>query len=106
VAYTNLSFDHPDGIYDSGDGTNRLFVADQMGVIYVFENQENVTAANVFLDIKDRVHLGAFLGLAFDPNFPEIGHFYVNYLADNPLRTIIAQPEIAPTKPTETAKKS
>ena len=52
VAFPNLSFDHPDGIYNSGDGTNRLFVVGQMGVIYVFENRRNVTAANIFLDIR------------------------------------------------------
>lgn len=98
-AFPNLSFDHPDGIYDSGDGTNRLFVVSQMGVIYVFENQKNTTAVNVFLDIRDQVHLGALLGIAFDPNFAENGQFYVNYLANNPLRTIIAQWSVNPNSP-------
>ena len=106
VAFPNLSFDHPVGIYDSRDGTNRLFVVGQMGLTYVFENQKNVTAANVFLDIRDRVHLGAFLGLAFDPNFAENGHFYVNFLADNPLRTIIAQWSVNPNSPDEADRNS
>ena len=106
VAFPNLSFDHPVGIYDSRDGTNRLFVVGQMGVTYVFENQKNVSAAKVFLDIRDRVHLGAFLGLAFDPNFEENGHFFVNYLADNPLRTIIAQWSVNPNSPDEADRNS
>ena len=106
VAFPSLSFDHPVGIYHSGDGTNRLFVIGQMGLIYVFENQRSVTAANILLDIRDRVHLGAFLGLAFHPNFAKNGHFYVNYLADNPLRTIIAQWSILPNKPNEADKNS
>ena len=72
-----------------------------MGIIYVFENRRNATEANIFLDIRDRVHLGAFLGLAFDPRFTENGHFYVNYLADNPLRTIIAQWSVLPNNPNE-----
>ena len=55
--------------------------------------------ANIFLDIRNRVHLGAFLGLAFDPNFAKNGYFYVNYLADNPLRTIIAQWSVLPNNP-------
>ena len=42
VAFPNLSFDYPVGIYSSGDGTNRLFVIGQMGLIYVFENSKNV----------------------------------------------------------------
>ena len=106
VAFPSLSFDHPVGIYHSGDGTNRLFVIGQMGLIYVFGNRRSVTAANIFLDIHDRVHLGAFLGLAFHPNFAKNGHFYVNYLADNPLRTIIAQWSILPNKPNEADKNS
>jgi glucose/arabinose dehydrogenase len=90
-AFPNLSFDHPDGVCSSGDGTSRLFVVGQMGIIYVFENRRNATEANIFLDIRDRVHSGAFLGLTFDPNFTDNGYFYVNYVADNPLRTIISQ---------------
>ncbi len=106
VAFPSLSFDYPVGIYDSGDGSNRFFVVGQMGFIYVFENRRNTTEANVFLDISDRVHLGAFLGLAFHPNFAENGLFYVHYLADNPLRTIIAQWSILPNKPNEAEKNS
>jgi glucose/arabinose dehydrogenase len=101
IAFPNLSFDHPDGIYFSGDGTNRLFVVGQMGLIYAFENRRNATETNIFLDIRDKVHLGAFLGLAFNPHFAENGYFYVNYLADNPLRTIIAQWSVLPNNPNQ-----
>ncbi|MGE5574873.1 MAG: PQQ-dependent sugar dehydrogenase [Ignavibacteria bacterium] len=106
VAFPSLWFDHPVGIYDSGDGTNRLFVVGQLGIIYVFENKRSVTEMNVFLDMRNRVHLGAFLGLAFDPNFAENGHFYVNYLMDNPLRTVIAQWSVNPNNPNEADKNS
>jgi glucose/arabinose dehydrogenase len=105
-AFPNLYFDHPVGLAAPGDGSNRLFVVGQMGVIYVFENQKNTSAANIFLDIPSQVHLGAFLGLAFDPNFAVNGHFYVNYLADNPLRTIIAQWTTLPNNPNEADKNS
>ena len=106
VAFPNLSFDHPVGITNSGDGTNRLFVVGQLGVIYVFENRRSNSASNIFLDIHDKVHLGALLGLAFHPNFEKNGRFYVNYLADNPLRTIIAQWSTLPNKPNEADKDS
>jgi glucose/arabinose dehydrogenase len=100
-AFPNLSFDHPAGIYNSGDGSNRLFVVGQMGLIYVFENQKNTSTANIFLDIHSQIHLGAFLGLAFDPNYTKNGHFYVNYIADNPLRTIISQWSVSPNNPNQ-----
>lgn len=100
-AFPSLSFDHPVGIYHSGDGTNRFFVVGQMGLVYVFENNRSVTAANIFLDIRDQVHLGAFLGFAFHPNFAKNGYFYVHYLADNPLRTVISQWSVLPSQPNE-----
>jgi len=101
VAFPNLSFDHPDGIYSSGDGSNMFFIVGQMGLIYDFENRRNATETNIFLDIRDQVHLGAFLGLAFNPHFAENRYFYVNYLADNPLRTIIAQWSVLPNNPNQ-----
>ncbi len=104
--FPNLTFDHPDGIYNSADGTNRLFVTGQMGMVYVFNNQRSENTYTIFLDIRNRVHLGAFLGLAFDPRFAENGHFYVNYIADNPLRTIIAQWSVLPNNTNEADKNS
>jgi hypothetical protein len=52
------------------------------------------------------VHLGALLGLAFDPNFAKNGQFYVNYLADKPLRTIIAQWSVNLNSPDEADRNS
>ena len=105
-AFPNLTFDYPDGIYNSADGTNRLFVTGQMGIIFVFNNQRKENTSTIFLDIRDRVHLGAFLGLAFDPLFSENRHFYVNYIADYPLRTIISQWSVLPNNPNEADKNS
>jgi glucose/arabinose dehydrogenase len=94
VAFPSLHFNNPVGIYNAGDGTNRLFVVEQTGVIRVFENLENVTTANVFLDISDRVLSGGelgLLGLAFHPNFKENGCFYVDYTVDAPRRSVISR---------------
>ena len=95
VAFPNLTFDHPVGVYNAGDGSNRIFVVEKKGVIYAFENLEMVTAAAVFLDIRDRVQSEAteegLLGLAFHPHFTDNGFFYVDYTAGNPLRTVISR---------------
>lgn len=94
VAFPNLLFDRPVGLYHAGDGTNRLFVIEQRGVIHVFNNSETATTASVFLDISDRVLFGGeqgLLGMAFHPNFTENGYFYVDYTADNPRRTIVSR---------------
>ncbi|HEY4675204.1 MAG TPA: PQQ-dependent sugar dehydrogenase [Candidatus Bathyarchaeia archaeon] len=94
VAFPNLSFQSPVGIYNAGDGSNRLFVVEQSGVIRVFSNSREVAAANVFLNISDRVLFGGeqgLLGLAFHPNFSDNGYFYVDYVTGNPRRTVIAR---------------
>lgn len=69
----------------ANDGSNRVFVATQHGVIHVFENSDNATETKVFLDISKRVRYNdkqneeGFLGLAFHPKFKENGEFYVFY---------------------------
>ena len=37
-AFPNLSFNNPVDLQHANDGTNRLFVVSQHGLIYVFEN--------------------------------------------------------------------
>ncbi len=94
VAFPNLLFGHPVGIYNAGDGSNRLFVVEQLGVIRVFENSANASVADVFLNISSRVLYGGemgLLGLAFHPNFSANGYFYVDYTVDNPRRTVISR---------------
>lgn len=69
----------------AGDGSNRVFVATQHGVIHVFPNDQAATATKVFLDIRDRVSYSdaqneeGFLGLAFHPKFKTNGEFFVFY---------------------------
>lgn len=69
----------------AGDGSNRVFVATQHGVIHVFANNPNATKSEVFLDLQDRVRYDdnmneeGFLGLAFHPRYKENGELYVFY---------------------------
>ena len=77
-------------ITHANDDSNRLFVADQWGVIYVFNNEDDVTSSRVFLDIQDRVSYSdrqneeGFLGLTFHPDYKDNGEFYVYYTAKDP----------------------
>ena len=77
-AFPNLSFTNPLDLQHPGDGTNRLFVVEQAGVIRVFENTPSVAVASTFLDIQGRITSGGergLLGLAFDPAFATNGFF-------------------------------
>jgi len=109
VAFLNLSFSHPVGLHSVEDGTNRLFLVEQEGTIQVFENIRNVSVTQVFLDIRDLVLFGGeqgLLGLAFHPNFAQNGNFYVDYVANNPRRTVIARFSVSSSNPNQADRNS
>ena len=109
VAFPNLTFNQPDGIFPDPANANRLFVMEQGGVIKVFDNTKNVSHSTVFLDISDRVLYGGeqgLLGLAFHPSFGSNGYFYMDYVADNPRRTVIARYSVMANNPNVADKNS
>lgn len=69
----------------ANDGSNRIFVATQQGVIHVFENDDKATKTKVFLDITSRVRYNdkqneeGFLGFALHPKFKDNGEIFVFY---------------------------
>lgn len=71
----------PIGIANAGDGSGRLFIIEQAGVIRMVENGQ--LSNQSFLNIKDRVGANGsergLLGLTFHPKYKENGYFYVNY---------------------------
>jgi glucose/arabinose dehydrogenase len=83
---TQLQFNHINdkrGIVDisnAGDGSNRVFLVEQLGQILILEKGEIREAP--FLDIRSRVMSGdeqGLLSLAFAPDYPTSGYFYVWY---------------------------
>lgn len=84
-------FVHPLVFTYAPDNSGRMFIADQIGVIYVMAPDGSVDMENPFLDLHDRmVTLTAeydergLLGLAFHPDYANNGRFFVFYSA--PLR--------------------
>ncbi len=66
------------------DGSDRLFITDQIGKIYIIKNNELIQEP--FLDISDKmVELAptyderGLLGLAFHPNYETNGRFFIYY---------------------------
>ena len=94
-AFPNLTFSRPVDLQHPGDGSDRLFVVEQAGVIKVFDNNASTAVAQIFLDIRSRVNDSGneegLLGLAFHPDYKNNGYFYVNYTANPPRRTVIAR---------------
>ncbi len=94
-AFPHLSFQQPIFLTGSGDGTNRIFVAQQNGVISVFPDDSSAGSRTTFLDLSSRLSSSSgeegLLGLAFHPRYGLNGYFYVDYTAPNPLRTVVAR---------------
>jgi len=92
-AFPGLSFAQPVEFSAPGDNSNRIFVVEKAGRIYVIENNPPAGAARLFLDIRDRVDSSAsekgLLGLAFHPDFARNQIFYVNYTDQN--ATVVAR---------------
>jgi glucose/arabinose dehydrogenase len=79
-------FTSPVALIDPADGTPRLFVVDQVGVIWIISEGKRIEKP--FLDLHAHVvELNSFyeerglLGLAFHPDFATNGRFYVSYSA-------------------------
>lgn len=76
----------------AGDGSGRLFIVQQPGVIWVLAAGRLIDAP--FLDVRDRVGSSGseqgLLGLAFAPDYANGGYFFVNY-TDRDGRTIVAR---------------
>ena len=84
-------FTAPTDIQNAGDGSGRLFIVQQNGLIRLLKN--GTVAAAPFLDIRDRTALDGergLLGLAFPPGFAQKQRFYVDYTDLNG-NTVIAQ---------------
>jgi glucose/arabinose dehydrogenase len=102
-AFPNLTFERPVDLQHAGDGTERLFVLEQAGVIRVFSDEPSVTRTETFLDIRERVTRAnneeGLLGLAFHPNYSENGQFFVYYSAVGASRGVLARYQVDPDDP-------
>jgi len=89
----------PVDVADPGDGSGRLFVAEQAGRIRIVH--DGALVDRPFLDITDRIASGGergLLGLAFHPGYPNDPRFFVNY-TDRNGDTVIAAYRVAAGDP-------
>jgi len=90
----------------AGDGSNRIFVPEQRGAIYVLPNDPAMKQAQVFLDIQSRVAYDdktneeGLLGLAFHPKYKENGRFFLYYTNKNkPHQNVVASYRVSKENP-------
>lgn len=86
-AFPNLpDFEYPVELGNAGDGSNRLFMVQQKGKIYVFNNSPDVRTKKIFLDITSKVSqttVTGLFGLAFHPDYENNRYFYLHYVFDS-----------------------
>ena len=83
---------NPVDIQSARDGSNRLFIAQQNGLVRVW--RDGAVAATPFLDIRGRTRPDSecgLLGLAFPPGFAVKRHFYVNYTNAACTQSVVAR---------------
>ncbi len=100
--FPNLTFQRPLELTHANDGSQRLFVVEQRGVIQVFDNKPEVQQSKVFLDIQDVVsRVGneeGLLGLAFDPKYKENGQLFV-YYSTKPRASVVSRFRVSKEDP-------
>ena len=75
---------------NAGDGTNRMFVVQQGGIIKVA--QPGQTTTSNFINVSSKISSGGergLLGLAFHPDFENNSFFFVNYTRTGDGATVI-----------------
>ncbi|MFC1796055.1 PQQ-dependent sugar dehydrogenase [Pseudomonadota bacterium] len=86
LSQLTASLTNPVAIANAGDGSGRLFIVEQEGVIRIYDLETDTLLATPFLDIDNKVDSAGneqgLLGLAFHPAFSSNRKFYVYYTRD------------------------
>ena len=107
-AFPELRIARPIVVTHANDGSNRLFVASQIGKIYCFENKADVTEPNLYLDIEESVRYidkeneEGLLGFAIHPNYKKNRQFFLFYTTtDEPHVCVISRFNVSSTDPSK-----
>jgi glucose/arabinose dehydrogenase len=87
------TFTLPTAVTNAGDGSERLFVVERGGRIWIV-NRDRTVAPTPFLDIASRIVSSGeqgLLGLAFHPRYAETGRFYVTYTRQSDGADVVAE---------------
>jgi hypothetical protein len=96
VPVVSSGLSSPVFVGNAGDGTNRLFIVEQGGVIRVLQPGSSTPTA--FLDVHAKVVAGGeqgLLGLAFHPQYAANGRFFVYYTRAGDGTIVIAEHKVS-----------
>jgi Glucose / Sorbosone dehydrogenase len=98
------SLNAPVDLQSPHDGSGRLFVVEQQGMIRIVSNASLMPTP--FLDIHNQVDFGGekgLLGLAFHLNYSQNRRFFLNYdrVLSGQMQTVIAEFQTSPSNPNQ-----
>ena len=92
VPIVQHAFKKPVFLTHPNDASGQLFIVEQNGKIHIFEKEQLLP--HPFLDVSNLLSTGGergLLGLAFHPNYPQNGRFFINYTRKKDRATVIAE---------------
>ena len=105
-AFPNLRPRRPIIFTHPGDGTNRVFICSQQGVVHMIDNDQDVAKTKTFLDIesrvvyKDKQNEEGLLGMVFHPKYSENGEFFIYYTTtDAPHTSVVSRFRVSEDDP-------
>lgn len=94
-AFPNLAFSRPLWVGAPPDGSGRMFVVEQQGMVYCFDNDAQTSTTSTFLDVRSEVLFDAgeqgLVGFAFHPDYATNGVFYTYASIPSPRRTRLSR---------------
>ena len=101
-AFPNLTFNRPVWVGSPPDDTDFLWVMEQDGEVYAFENDRTVKKATKALDLRKQVYREhneeGLQGLAFHPDFQKNRELFISYSAGDPRRLVVARFQTSSTR--------
>ncbi len=103
AVFPDLKFTRPLWMEEVPDGSKRLVVVEQGGLVYLLPQGRNSKEAKTFLDISDRrpfqENEEGLLALAFHPGFKTNGLFYIYYSQQGPKRGVVSELRVSKSDP-------
>ncbi|MEM7201707.1 MAG: PQQ-dependent sugar dehydrogenase [Planctomycetota bacterium] len=94
-AFPGLLFDRPLFLTAPPDGTDRIAVVEQDGLVRIFANDAATSTTATFMDLRALVSRASneegLLGFAFHPDYATTGEVFVYYSAASPRRSVLSR---------------
>jgi glucose/arabinose dehydrogenase len=92
------NLNRPVGAVNAGDGSGRLFLVDQSGVIRIWTGSQVLPTPFLTRSVQCCGERG-LLGLAFHPNYENNGLFYIHYSEPGTGATVISRYQVSAVNP-------